>query len=66
LKRIGGRGVEAADRLNEKARDYEVLAASHAERAPLDVAGQHEAAATAFTVVAIVLREVACSLDEAA
>jgi hypothetical protein len=58
--------VEAADRLNEKARDYEVLAASHAERAPLDAAGQHEAAATAFTVVAIVLREVACSLDEAA
>jgi hypothetical protein len=58
--------VEAADRLNEKARDYEVLAASHAERAPLGDASERAAAATAFTVVAIVLREVACSLDEAA
>ena len=58
--------MEAADRLNEKARDYEVLAASHAERAPLGNADEHSAAATAFTVVAIVLREVASSLDEAA
>jgi hypothetical protein len=58
--------VEAADRLNEKAREYEVLAASHAERAPLGAAGEHVAAATAFTVVAIVLREVAETLDEAA
>jgi hypothetical protein len=58
--------VEAADRLNEKAREYEVLAASHTERAPLGATAEHTSAATAFTVVAIVLREVACSLDEAA
>ena len=58
--------MEAADRLNEKARDYEVLAASHTERAPLGDADEHKAAATAFTVIAIVLREVAYSLDEAA
>ena len=63
---FGSLGVDAADLLNEKAREYEVLAASHTERAPLGVRGEHLAAATAFTVVAIVLREVACSLDEAA
>ena len=57
--------MEAADLLNEKARDA-VLAASHTERAPLDATGEHSAAATAFTVVAIVLREVAGCLDEAA
>lgn len=57
--------MEAADLLNEKARD-EVLAASHTERAPLGATGEHSAAATAFTVVAIVLREVAGCLDEAA
>jgi hypothetical protein len=58
--------VEASDRLNEKAREYEVLAASHRERAPLGATGEHIAAASAFVVVAIVLREVAESLDEAA
>jgi len=58
--------VDAADLLNEKAREYELLAASHTERAPLGATGEHAAAATAFTVVAIVLREVAVSLDEAA
>jgi hypothetical protein len=59
--------VEAADLLNEKARDYEVLAASHTERAPLGVRrGEHLAAASAFIVVAIVLREVADTLEEAA
>jgi hypothetical protein len=52
--------------LNEKAREYEVLAASHTERAPLGATGEHQAAATAFTVIAIVLREVAIALDEAA
>ena len=57
--------MEAADLLNEKARD-EVHAASHTERAPLGATGEHSAAATAFTVVAIVLREVAGCLDEAA
>ena len=58
--------MDAADLLNEKAREYELLAASHTERAPLGATGEHAAAATAFTVVAIVLREVAVSLDEAA
>lgn len=58
--------MEPAERLTEKAREYELLAASHAERAPLGAAGEHAAAATAFTVVAIVLREMADALDEAA
>jgi hypothetical protein len=58
--------VDAAERLGEKAREYEVLAASHTERAPLGAAGEHAAAATAFTVVAIVLREVAEVLDREA
>jgi hypothetical protein len=58
--------VDPAESLNHKAWEYEVLAASHAERAPLGAAGEHAAAATAFTVVAIVLREIADALDEAA
>jgi hypothetical protein len=58
--------VDPAESLNEKAREYEVLAASHTERAPLGATGEHQAAATAFTVIAIVLREVASALDEAA
>jgi hypothetical protein len=41
--------VEPAELLNEKAREYEVLAASHAERAPLGSTGEHTAAARAFT-----------------
>jgi hypothetical protein len=45
---------------------YEVLAASHMERAPLSATHDHVAAASAFTAVAIVLREVADALDEAA
>ena len=58
--------MEAADLLNEKAREYEVLAASHIERAPLGEAEVHAAAAAGFVVVAIVLREVAGVLEEAA
>jgi hypothetical protein len=58
--------VEAVDLLNEKARKYEVLAASHMERAPLGATHDHVATASAFTAVAIVLREVAEALDEAA
>jgi len=61
--------MDAVDRLNEKAREYEVLAAWHAERAPIGAAGargEHSASATAFVVVAIVLREVAGALEEAA
>jgi hypothetical protein len=40
-----------------------VLAASHTEREPLGATGEHAAAAIAFTVVAIVLREVADAFD---
>jgi hypothetical protein len=58
--------MEAVDLLNEKAREYEVLAVSHVERAPLGDAAEHVAAATAFAVVAIALREVAEALEEAA
>jgi len=61
-----GRGVEARDLLNEKARDYEVLAASEVERAPLGDVDEHVAAASAFAAVAIALREVADAFDEAA
>jgi leucyl aminopeptidase len=57
--------VEAAELLTEKAREYEVLAASHLERARLG-ATHDVAAASAFTAVAIVLRYVADALDEAA
>ena len=55
--------MEASDRLNERARDYEVLAASEVERAPLGRTDEHVAAATAFAAVAIALREVADVLD---
>ena len=55
--------MDAPDLLIGKARDYEVLAASHAERAALEPGTEHLAAATAFTVAAIVLREVAAALD---
>ena len=56
----------AADRLIRSARDYELLAASCAERAELPAGGgaeQREAVA-AFILAAIVLREVAAALDE--
>jgi predicted RNA-binding Zn ribbon-like protein len=59
-------GVEACDRLNAKARDYEVLAASEVERAPLGETDEHVAAATAFAAVAIALREVADAFNQAA
>ena len=58
--------MDPADRLNQKAREYEVLAISHVERAPLGDVGEHVGAATAFVVVAMVLREVADALEEAA
>jgi hypothetical protein len=61
-----GQGVSAGDALNAKAQDYEVLAASEIERAPLGDPDEHMAAATAFAAVAIALREVALALDEAA
>jgi hypothetical protein len=55
--------MEPTDRLIGKARDYEVLAASHAERASLDRRTDHRATAIAFAVAAIVLREVAAALE---
>jgi hypothetical protein len=58
--------VSAGEALNAKAQDYEVLAASEIERAPLGEPDEHIAAATAFAAVAIALREVAQALDEAA
>ena len=57
------RGMQPTERLVSKARDYEVLAESHAERAPLDARTDHRAAAAAFMVAAIILREVAAALD---
>jgi hypothetical protein len=54
--------MTGADLLIGKACDYEVLAASHAERDALDQRTEHLASATAFTVAAIVLREVAAAL----
>ena len=58
--------MSAGEALNAKAQDYEVLAASEVERAPLGQADEHVAAATAFAAVAIALREVALALEEAA
>jgi hypothetical protein len=55
----------AADRLVRIARDYELLAASCAERAGLaGVGGGQREAAAAFILAAIVLREVAAAIDE--
>lgn len=56
--------MNAADRLIGKAHDYEVLAASHSEREALLGGGEHLAAATAFTVAAIIMREVAAALED--
>jgi len=56
--------VSTVDRLNRKAHDYEVLAASHCERGALVGGGEHLAAATAFTVAAIIMREVAAALED--
>jgi hypothetical protein len=56
--------VEAADLLLAKAREYELTAVSLADAASVSV--ENEPAAVAFTVAAIVLREVAHALEEAA
>jgi hypothetical protein len=58
--------MDTTDRLNEKAREYEVLVASEVERAPLGDAEEHLATASAFAAVAIALREIARAIDEAA
>jgi hypothetical protein len=55
--------MSAPDRLVDKARAYETLAASHEERAPV-LGKDHAVVATGFIVAAIVLREVAAALDE--
>ena len=56
--------MNGAERLLRKAHDYEVLAAPHSEREALVGGGEHLAAATAFTVAAIVMREVAAALED--
>lgn len=56
--------MSAADQLLRKAHDYEVLAASHCERGALLGGGEHLAAATAFTVAAIIMREIAAALED--
>jgi hypothetical protein len=56
--------MTAAEQLVRRAHEYEVLAASHSERSPLGATGEHADAATAFTVVALVLREVAGVLED--
>lgn len=56
--------MEATELLLAKAREYELTAISLADAA--SVATENESAAVAFTVAAIVLREVAHALEEAA
>jgi hypothetical protein len=54
--------VTAAEALRERAREYELLAAWHDERAPLS--SESAGAAVGFFVAAIVMREVAAALEE--
>jgi hypothetical protein len=56
--------MDASEILERLARDYEILAVSLAERASLSA--DNGSAATGFVVVAIVLRELARALEEAA
>jgi hypothetical protein len=56
--------MSACERLLRKAHDYEVLAASHSERGALAGGAEHFAAATAFTVAAIIMREIADALED--
>jgi hypothetical protein len=63
-KSPGGRGMDATERLIRKSRHYEVLAASHEERAGVDHRVEYLMAATGFVIAAIVLREVALALAE--
>jgi hypothetical protein len=55
--------VQAAELLLDRAREYELLAAWHAEREPLS--SESATSAVGFVVVAIVLREVAEALEKA-
>ena len=56
----------AAERLIRRARDYELLAASCAERAelPAGAGAELRESVAAFILAAIVLREVAAALGE--
>lgn len=54
--------MNPAEALLDRAREYELLAAWHDERAPLS--GESATSAVGFIVVAIVLREVAEALAE--
>jgi hypothetical protein len=56
--------VDATEFLLAKAREYELVALSLSDAASLSE--ENEASAVGFTVVAIVLRELAHALDEAA
>ena len=58
--------MQTPERLTRKAREYEILAASLAERAPLlgHRREEWEKAAVAFTLAAVVLREVADVLED--
>ena len=56
--------MEATELLLAKAREYELTAISLADAT--SVSAEHEPAAVAFTVAAIVLREVAYALEESA
>ena len=54
--------MSPAEALRERAREYELLAAWHAERGPVSPASA--TSAVGCIVAAIVLREVALALDE--
>jgi hypothetical protein len=56
--------VEAAELLLAKAHEYELLAVSLSDAASLS--DENEPSAVGFTIAAIVLREVAGALEEAA
>ncbi len=56
--------MDASERLLAKAREYELLAASYSERASFDP--ENGRAAVGFSLAALVLRELAEALDEAA
>ncbi len=58
--------MSLSDRIVQKARYYEVLAASYSERAPLEAPEgrlEYQSGAVAFTIVAVVLRELGSILD---
>ena len=56
--------MAVADRLLEKAKEYEQRAAHHAERAEFNGKASDEITATGYTLVAIALREVVQALLE--